>query len=359
MKTKKKLDKIKDEKTEVEKISKKIKQKRSSHAQRNFFLNLIKKAGIDSEFSKINIAILYGAFFPIFISTIYLLIKFKINNTYFSDAVAFLLPLWIFGFVGLYVLLWVAFFFYVDYRIFQRKTEIEAVFPDYLQLVAANINAGMPVDKSLWFAIRPRFGILAKEMQEVAKATMVGEKLSEGLLGFSKKYDSVTIERALNLLLEGMESGSEIGDLLTRVATNMRETEIIKKEMAANVMTYVIFILFATVGVAPFLFGLTTELIVIMTSIFSNMNFGESSASFGGMGSMFANSSSTISLRDYQIFAVASIIMSSTFASIIISIIQKGNAKEAFKKIPVYSLIGITIYYISFSVLHWALGGMF
>ncbi len=359
MKTKKKLEKIKKEKANIKKISKKVKEKKSSREQQRFFLSLIEKSGIDADFSKINKTIIYLTFSPIFLVTIFLLIRFKLDSTYFSDALGFLLPLWTLGSIALFLILWAAFFIYVDYRIYKRKKEIEKVFPDYLQLVAANINAGMPVDKSLWFAIRPRFGILAKEMEEVAKATMVGKRLSEALIAFSKKYDSVTIERALNLLLEGMESGSEMGDLLSRVATNMRETEIIKKEMAANVTTYVIFILFATIGVAPFLFGLTTELIVIMTNIFSNMNFGESSSNFGGMASMFSNSGTTISLRDYQIFAIASIIMSSIFASIIISIIQKGNAREALKKIPIYSLIGIIIYFISFSVLSLLLGGMF
>lgn len=359
MKIKKKIAEIKKEKVEVEKISKKVKQKKSTHEKNKFFLKIIQKSGIDSGFSVINKTIFYSTLVPLILITIYLLITFKSNNTYFSDAIGFLLPLWLFGGIGLFLVLWICFFFYVDYRIYTRKKEIEAVFPDYLQLVAANINAGMPVDKSLWFAIRPRFGILAKEMEEVAKATMVGKKLSDALVEFSKKYDSLIIQRALNLLLEGMESGSEIGDLLSRVATNMRETEIIKKEMAANVTTYVIFILFATVGVAPFLFGLTTELIVIMNSIFSNMNFGESSSSFGGMGSMFSNSSNSITLQDYQIFAISSIIMSSTFAAIIISIIQKGNAKESLKQIPVYSIIGIIIYFISFSLLHWMLGGFF
>ena len=217
----------------------------------------------------------------------------------------------------------------------------------------------MPIDRALWFAIRPRFGILAKEMETVAKATMVGENLNTALTEFTARYDSVTITRSINLLLEGLDSGGEIGDLLSRVANNIRETEILKKEMASSVTTYVIFILFATLGAAPFLFGLTTELIVIMQSILSNISVGDSGPSMGGLAGSFSISGSAISIIDYQIFAIVSVVISSFFAAIITSVIQKGNAQESLKNIPVYIIIGIVNYFIAFTLLNSFLGSFF
>jgi pilus assembly protein TadC len=60
-------------------------------------------------------------------------------------------------------------FFYFDYKIYQRTKEIEEVLPEFLQLTSANISAGMTIDRALWFAVRPKFGVLAKEIEEVAK----------------------------------------------------------------------------------------------------------------------------------------------------------------------------------------------
>ncbi|MEM2131553.1 MAG: type II secretion system F family protein, partial [Candidatus Woesearchaeota archaeon] len=202
----------------------------------------------------------------------------------------------------------------------------------------------------------PKFGILAKEMEQVAKSTMTGDSLSKALIDFSNKYDSLTIKRTINLLLEGLESGGEVGSLLIKVADNLRETEILKKEMASSVTTYVIFILFATLGAAPFLFGLTTELVLIMTNILSNVKIGEGTQSFGGFG---IGKGVSVSIKDYQTFAIVSIIISSTFAAIITSIIQKGNAKEALKNIPVYIIIGLINYFIAFNALKLLLGGFF
>ena len=335
----------------------KEKKKKNQYEQLKLFSKFIKKAGYDLEFYEINKRILLVSFSCIVILTIILvfnIIKFKIL---FSDAIQAYFILWFIGSAAAFILLWTFFFVYIDLRIMKRKKEIESVFPDYLHLTAANISSGMPIDRALWYAIRPRFGVLAKEMEEVAKSTLVGEKLDKALIDFSEKYDSVAIKRSFNLLLEGLNSGGEVGDLLRRIADNMMETEIMKKDMASSVTTYVIFIMFATLGAAPFLFGLTTQLIVIMSSIFSTIDLGESGQ--GGIGLMSGGSADIISLFDYQVFAITSICISSIFAAIIISVIQKGNTKEAIKNIPIFIPVGVGNYLVSYYIMRLFLGGLF
>ncbi len=348
---------IKDE--EVEKKIKIKPIKRTQHEQIRVFSNFIKKAGINSNFAEINSKILLASSVLSGSIALFIIIDFILKKSFFFDALSFFVSTVFMVAIVSYIFMWACLFIYVDYRIYKRRQEIEQVFPDFLQLTAANINAGMPTDRALWFAIRPKFGILAKEMEGVAKSTMVGENLNKALVDFSNRYDSITVKRALNLLIEGLESGGEIGDLLTRVANNMRETEILKKEMASGVTTYVIFILSATLGAAPFLFGLTTELIVIMTSIMSKIVVGTETSSMGGIGSMLSAGGNSISLLDYQIFAITSICISSTFAAIIISVIQKGEVKEAFKKIPLFVFVGVVNYFIAFKVMNYMLGGFF
>jgi pilus assembly protein TadC len=334
--------------------------KRSHHEQKRVFSNFIRKAGIELSFEEINRKIITISGSLMFVVGVILLFTFVFKRTFVMDALTFFLSTTVLVGIVSFIILWGGFFIFVDYIIYKRRKEMEAVFPDFLQLTAANINAGMPIDRALWFAIRPKFGILAKEMESVAKATMVGENLNSALIEFSNKYDSLTIKRAMNLLLEGLESGGEIGDLLTRISNNLMETENLKKEMASGVTTYVIFILFATLGAAPFLFGLTTELIVIMTSIMSSIAVGSDASSMGGIGAMMANAGgNSISITDYQIFAISSVCISATFAAIIISVIQKGEVKESFKKIPLYILVGVGLYFIAFKLMNWLLGGFF
>jgi Flp pilus assembly protein TadB len=338
-------------------MTKEKKRNKTFRQQIKIYTDLVNKAGLEIEFETASKNIFKAALIIILAATISFFIYFKVINTHPTDAFAFLVSLWIFGYALVVLLIWFAFLAYIDIMIFERRKEVEQYFPDFLQLTSANINAGMPVDQALWYAIRPRFGFLARDMESVAKSTMVGEKLDKALIEFSEKYDSMTIKRAIALLNEGLESGSEIGDLLSRIANNMRDTEMIKKEMASNVTTYVIFILFATLGAAPFLFGLTTQLVIIMKSIFSQINIGNNAA--GGIGAMLSSSNDTIAIADYRIFAMVSITVSSIFAAIIISTIQKGNAKEAWKQIPIYIAIGLGNYLFSTWVMGLLLGGMF
>lgn len=269
------------------------------------------------------------------------------------------LMLWCLGFVLLLLSLWCCFFAIIDLKIYQRKKQIEEVFPDFLQLTSANISAGMPIDRALWFAVRPRFGVLANEIEDVAKSTLVGEKLGVALQTFADKYESLIVQRSINLLLEGLEAGGEIADLLNRVAKNIVDTRIIKREMASNVTTYVIFISFAALVGAPFLFGLSTELIVIMQSILGNIDMGSSTQSYGGIGGMMTASPDSIAIGDYKIFAVICIIITSFFSSVLVTIIRKGEVKEGLHLIPIFIGIGLVVYFIAISLLHLMLSGFF
>src|SRR5690606_31700886 len=108
----------------------------------------------------------------------------------FASAIIYILITWIVGLGLLYLLILLGIFFYLDYCLYNRTKEIEEVLPEFLQLTSANISAGMPIDRALWFAVRPKFGVLAKEIEAVAKSTLAGDDLEKALKDFAQKYDS-------------------------------------------------------------------------------------------------------------------------------------------------------------------------
>lgn len=257
------------------------------------------------------------------------------------NLLVFLLGFWLTVFFFLLALLWLIYLFYIDMRIFKRTKEVEAVFPDFLQLASSNISAGMPVDRALWYAVRPGFGVLAKEIETVAKNTMAGEDLSVALTNFGKKYNSKVIQRSISLLLEGMAAGGEMADLLNKIALNIEETRILRKEMAASVTTYVIFITFATIIAAPVLFGLATQLLEVIKEITSRMSSTmQSSSTFFS----FSISSGGIKISDFTFFAYLMLIISSISSACIISVIRKGRVKEGLTRIPLFIIVSIILY---------------
>lgn len=257
--------------------------------------------------------------------------------------------LWVLVFIIILFVLWVLFYVIVDLKIFKRKVDIEDVLPDYLQLTASNIKAGMTIDRALWYAVRPRFGVLAKEIESVAKETMRGEDLKAALQKFADKYDSVLLKRSISLLIEGIEAGGEIGDMLNKIAINIQENKIMRKEMAASVTTYVIFISFATIVAAPILFALSGVLIKVIANLGSTLGGTTSGASSAGFALSFSGKG--IKYSDFRIFAIVSLIVTSFFSSVIIATIKKGTAKLGFRYIPLFIAVTITLFLIADNVL--------
>jgi Flp pilus assembly protein TadB len=267
-----------------------------------------------------------------------------------------LLILWLAVFFLLLGVIWSVYLFYLDMRIYQRTKAVEEVFPDFLQLTSANISAGMPVDKALWYAVRPGFGVLAKEIENVAKNTMAGEDLSAALTMFSRKYDSKVIQRSISLLLEGMAAGGEMADLLNKISLNIEEEKILQKEMAASVTTYVIFITFATIVAAPVLFGLANQLLVVIGSITSKLGPTMKNAnSFFTIGF----SGNAIKTSDFRIFSYLVLIISAISSACIVSVIKKGRVRDGLKSIPIYIIVSVVLFTLASLIISSLFTGVF
>jgi flagellar protein FlaJ len=310
------------------------------------------KAGYDVNAEKAKKAV-FRIVLALFVAlTIAILIFASYRGATALNTLVFILALWTAVFAGVLLLVWAAVYFYLDYRIYRRTKELEEVLPDFLQLASSNIAAGMPIDRALWYAIRPNFGVLAKEMEDVAKATMAGEDLEVCLVRLTEKYDSTVLKRSISILIEGLHAGGEMADLLNKIALNIDEMKIMKKEMAANVTTYAIFITFASVVIAPFLFALSTELLSIIIKITGTLNL-QGSSSVLSIGAPDPNA-----VANFKIFSIFMLLISTVFSACIVSVIKRGNIMEGIKTIPVYAAVAIAIYYFSLFVLSGMFSGI-
>lgn len=241
-----------------------------------------------------------------------------------------------------------AVYFFVDLRIYSRTKEIERILPEFLQYVASNLKGGMSFDRALWSAIKPRFGVLAVEIEIAAKKVMTGEDVDEALKEFTKMYDSPMLRRSFDLIIEGMRGGGRIVDLIDKVIENINESQTLKKEMAASVTSYVIFISFIVIIVAPALFALSFQLLTIVNSFASKM--GDTGAA--NMPIKF--SSMSIDPEDFRTFSMMAVGIIAAFSSMIISIIRRGDIKGGIKFVPVFLALSIIDYRVFMYILKGA-----
>ncbi len=319
----------------------------------------MERAGIKHDVQKFNLLIFRVAVFVNLLISFYLIYKFstdlKVGPLYVTVIICFI---WLFIFAFILFIMWLFVFVLIDLRIFKRRVGIEEVLPDYLQLTSANIRAGMPIDRALWYAVRPRFGVLANEIEMVAKETMSGEELESALKRFTDKYDSIVLKRAISLLIESYNAGGEVGEILNKIADNIKENQLMKKEMAANVTTYAIFITFASICAAPVLFALSGVFLKVITGILEKVDFSSLQES-GSMGFSFTFSEASITSTDFTIFSVVSLTLTAIFSAAIVASIKKGDVRSGISYIPVFICVSLVIYFISSIIFSSFLGGLF
>jgi flagellar protein FlaJ len=242
-----------------------------------------------------------------------------------------------------------------------RANQIEKVLPDALQLISANVRAGMTIDRAIWLSARPEFGVLEEEIKMVGARTMGGKPLKVAFTEMTKSVKSKILDRSIKLLLEGIESGGEMAHLLEEVAENVRTTQTLKKEIKSSVMTYSIFILFAAVIAAPFLFSISIFFVDTMTNLWGSANLGSAiSGSSMGMGSMFSKAKGPqISTDDLFWFSVAALTVSSFFGALTIGLIQTGKEKNGLRLIPMLLITSIAILVIALTVVKMLFKGFF
>ena len=242
-----------------------------------------------------------------------------------------------------------------------RASQIENVLPDALQLMSANVRAGMTVDRAIWLSARPEFGVLEEEIKKVGSRTMGGKTLKVALTEMTRSVKSKILDRTVKLLLEGIESGGELAHLLEEIASNVRVTQTLKKEIKSSVMTYSLFILFAAVIAAPFLFSISIFFVDTMTKLWGSADLGTAvTASSMGMGGMFQKASGPqISSDELFWFAVVALSVSSVFGSLTIALIQSGREKNGLKLIPLLLAGSLAILIISNTIVKMLFASFF
>lgn len=236
-------------------------------------------------------------------------------DTYLMTAIS------VFAAVGINVTSYVILLLVVD----KRVKFIEHMLPSALTLMASNIKSGMIPSQAMLVSARNEFGPLKDEMRIASNEIISGKSFDEALTGMSKRINSDILSRTSSLIIEGSRAGGEIAKLLEGIAEDIKHTELVKSEIRASVMMYIIFIFIAAGVAAPMLYAVSIFLVSMITK-FGVIEVPEM-ASTSGIP-FLKLSIGTISSEFLTFFAFASIIITSFFGSLIIGLIERGEEKK-------------------------------
>src|SRR3989338_2726653 len=222
-------------------------------------------------------------------------------------------------------------YFYLDLKIFFRTRKMEEELPDFLQVLSSNLKGGMTFEKSLWTAVKPRFGVLGSEMAKASKKVMTGYEVSKALTEMAEKYDSLMLNRTVDIMISELDSGGNVAELIDRIVENLKEVKELKDEMSASAIAYIIFISVIVIVISPLLFALSFHLLNLILKFVGQLAFAAQRAS----SLPFAFSQVNINPQDFKIFSLLAIFVISFFSSLIVAIVEKGDIKSGVKYIPI------------------------
>ncbi len=241
-------------------------------------------------------------------------------------------------------------------KVDSRRRSVEEVLPDFLSLSSANVRAGMTIDQAMWYAAKPEFGILSEEVSIVAKKTFGGVPFNSAIDYLASRFNSKSLRRAVALIKQGLASGGQLADILERTAEDSRQMQLLQKEIAASLLMYVLFIVFASVLGTPFLFSIAGKLVAILESVMSKLPSDTQLSSSGGglMVPMAMGGKAGISSSEFMLFTIFSSTITAIFCSLIIGVIYKGSKREGVPYIP-FMIAGTMLVYFIVSALLGAL----
>ena len=157
--------------------------------------------------------------------------------------------------------------FAVLYRFGLRHRAMEEMIPDLL-LQASVFPPKTPVTKTLEAFASEEFGELGMEFGRCAAEITAGKSIGTTFADFSDRADSPVVNRALNLLLHGYESGADMSAVFRETAEDLLETASAFRERQAALLVEKYTLLFAGAVIVPAILGL-------IISMVSGMHFSE------------------------------------------------------------------------------------
>ena len=246
-------------------------------------------------------------------------------------------------------------YMYLEFKIDARKTKVEEMLPDYLQIASANLRSGIALDRAMLLAARPEFSFLSEDVKEMNRRIFGGENFDTALRELASRYRSYQLSHAIRMILESLRYGGAMADLIEQIAKDMRAQQMTQKEVAGQLFMYSIFIAFAGLIAAPVLYGLTSQMINVTDAVWNGI-LAQNPNGLPSTGVSFLKPSKPqITPQEYHNFAYAAIIVITGFASLIMAAISSGSTIKGLRFLPIFIIIGILI----FIVAQYVIAGIF
>ena len=158
-------------------------------------------------------------------------------------------------------------YLYPYWKINKRIEDMEKRLPDAFFYLASSLRAGISFSEALEELTTANFGALTKEFKKTVAEIKKGRPTSEALLAFAiRNKKSPVLYRSMMIIIEALDRGAPMGDVLVSVGNDVREILRIKQERKASTGMQVMFFIITSGFIGPLILGIVTQVMTAMTT---------------------------------------------------------------------------------------------
>jgi tight adherence protein C len=133
-------------------------------------------------------------------------------------------------------------FMLLNSAIKERKLEVQRSLPDFLDMVATTVQAGISLNAALGYAITVAPGALGEEVKQALSQIKVGRARADALRAIAERVNQPQLTSTITAITQAEKLGANISQVLNELAEDVRNHRImIVEEQAAQLPIKMIF----------------------------------------------------------------------------------------------------------------------
>ena len=110
----------------------------------------------------------------------------------------------------------------LDRAIRARKSEVERAVPDFLDMLASTVRAGLALSSALLQAVDVTFGALEDELRSALAEIGLGRERSAALLSMAERINEPQLSSAVTAIVQAEKLGANVSAVLHELAVDSR-----------------------------------------------------------------------------------------------------------------------------------------
>jgi flagellar protein FlaJ len=226
----------------------------------------------------------------------------------------------------------------------KKQSDIAAIekrLPEFLRDVAEAGRFGMTLADAIVVASSGRYGRLTPEIKKMAAQIEWGVPASETLRLFAERIDTPLVNRVVTIVIKSSDAGGGVADVLTMVAHDTKEAQLMQAEREIAMSTYL-----AVIYIAFFVF-LVTIIILSVTFLpkirLAGSNIAAMSAEQGVEGGLGGAELDVTAIPNIEIAFFLASMIHAIGDGVMAGVLQNGSVSSGLRHSFIMLMLGFMI----------------